>query len=302
MKKLIKSDDLRYFIFDTGNGHDKDVDFIQYTWSRSRFNKVREGDYFIYRRPSKVSENKKFYFFGIGRVGKITDYENHVICKINDPIRFNNIVYQEDISDYEWFWKKKKGKHFGQFFNNYGMNQIPFEDLDHFYRQGVGEVDSKNFNKTNLELVESHIQLLDVNKGKLGKKQSSNSRGSLGKIFSDNVRTIYDNRCCLTGISTRSILESSHISPWSTDEKNRGNEKNGLLLSLVLHKCFDNGFISLDNNYKVILSEKINDPNLLNYLNNFRGKKIRLPVRKEYNPDKSLIKKHREKWGFTSKN
>ena len=302
MKKLIKSDDLRYFIFDTGNGHDKDVDFIQYTWSRSRFNKVREGDYFIYRRPSKVSENKKFYFFGIGRVGEITDYENHVICKINDPIRFNNIVYQEDIFDYEWFWKKKKGKHFGQFFNNYGMNQIPFEDLNHFYRQGVGEVDSKNFNKTNLELVESHIQLLDVNKGKLGKKQSSNSRGSLGKIFSDNVRTIYDNRCCLTGISTRSILESSHISPWSTDEKNRGNEKNGLLLSLVLHKCFDNGFISLDNNYKVIVSEKINDPNLLNYLNNFRGKKIRLPVRKEYNPDKSLIKKHREKWGFTSNN
>ena len=26
------------------------------------FNKVRVGDYFLLRRPQKVSENKKFYF------------------------------------------------------------------------------------------------------------------------------------------------------------------------------------------------------------------------------------------------
>jgi len=298
MKKIIKNSKLRYFIFDTGSGHDKDIDFQQYTWRRSRFNKVREGDYFIYRRPSKVSENKKFYFFGTGKVGKITDYQNHVICKVEDPVRFINIVYQDDILNYDWAWKAKKNNHFGQFFNNYGMNQIPFEDLEHFFKMGIGEIKTEEFDKINKELVESHIILLDPSKGKKGKKYLTKSRGTIGKIFSDNVRTIYDNKCCITGISTRSMLESSHISPWAYDKINRVNEKNGLLLSLVLHKCFDSGLISIDEDYKVILSNSIEDENLKKYLNDFEGKKIRLPVRKEFYPDKELLKKHRQKWSF----
>ena len=298
MKKIIKNSKLRYFIFDTGSGHDKDIDFQQYTWRRSRFNKVREGDYFIYRRPSKVSENKKFYFFGTGKVGKITDYQNHVICKVEDPVRFINIVYQDDILNYDWAWKAKKNNHFGQFFNNYGMNQIPFEDLEHFLKMGIGEIKTEEFDKINKELVESHIILLDPSKGKKGKKYLTKSRGTIGKIFSDNVRTIYDNKCCITGISTRSMLESSHISPWAYDKINRVNEKNGLLLSLVLHKCFDSGLISIDEDYKVILSNSIEDENLKKYLNDFEGKKIRLPVRKEFYPDKELLKKHRQKWSF----
>ena len=40
---------------------------------------------------------------------------------------------------------------------------------------------------------------------------------------------------------------------------------------------------------KIIKSE-----NLRNYLHEFEGKKISLPVRKEYYPDKELLKKHRE--------
>ena len=178
------------------------------------------------------------------------------------------------------------------------MNQIPFEDLEHFLKMGIGEIKTEEFDKINKELVESHIILLDPSKGKKGKKYLTKSRGTIGKIFSDNVRTIYDNKCCITGISTRSMLESSHISPWAYDKINRVNEKNGLLLSLVLHKCFDSGLISIDEDYKVILSNSIEDENLKKYLNDFEGKKIRLPVRKEFYPDKELLKKHRQKWSF----
>ena len=84
--------------------------------------------------------------------------------------------------------------------------------------------------------------------------------------------------------------------PWVDDEKNKGNEKNGLLLSLILHKCFDTGLISIDDNYRVIVSDNIEDTNLKKYLNPFRGKKIMLPPRKKYYPDKELLKKHREKF------
>ena len=293
MDKIIKSEKLRYFIFDTGVTG-KDIDFVQYDWDRKFFTRVREGDYFLYRKPQKVSENKKFYFFGTGRVGKITDHEDGVMCDVIEPIRFNNIVYQDEIIDYQWKWKERTRKDFQQFFNNYGMNSIPFEDLEYFLKLGVGEINTETFEKDNNELVQSHIQLKDKDKGKLGGKQTTQSRGSLGKIFSDNVQTIYDNKCCITGISTRSILNSSHISPWSDDIENRGNEKNGLLLSLILHKCFDGGILSIDNDYKVLISTNIKDKNLASYLNNFVGQKISLPVRKKYYPDKNLLKKHRE--------
>lgn len=113
MNKIIKSENLRYFIFDTGVTG-KDIDFVQYDWNRKFFNRVREGDYFLYRRPQKVSENKKFYFFGTGRVGKITDHQDGVMCEVIEPIRFNNIVYQDEIIDYQWKWKEHE-----KIFNNF---------------------------------------------------------------------------------------------------------------------------------------------------------------------------------------
>ena len=294
MIEIIKSEKLRYFIFDTGvKGND--IDFIQYGWNRKFFNKVRVGDYFLYRRPQKVSENKKFYFFGTGRVGKIIDYNDEVICSIEEPIRFKNIIYQDDIVNYQWKWKPRIEKDYQHFFNNYGMNKIPYEDSEYFLKLGVGEINTKNFDKENKELVQSHIQLKDKKNGKLGGKQITHSRGSLGKIFSDNVEIIYNSKCCITGISTRSILNSSHISPWSDDIENRGDERNGLLLSLIFHKCFDKGLISIDHDYKVLISKNIKYESLKLYLKSFEGKKITLPVRKEFYPDKNLLKKHREK-------
>lgn len=294
---VVEDSDSRYFIFDTGVTG-QDIDFEQYSWERSRFNKVRTGDYFLYRRPNKVSENKKFYFFGSGRVGEIQGTGDEVICKVEKPIRFNNLVNMDDLMDYKWNWKERTRDDYQHFFNFYGMNLIPYEDFLNINKLGMGDDLNIDFEEENKDLVQSHIKLLDVSSGKVGKPQITTSRGSLGKIFSDNVRTVYDNKCCVTGISTRSMLESSHISPWSDDEENRGNVRNGLLLSLILHKCFDKGLISIDDNYKVIVSENIKDKNLKNYLNELNNKKINLPVRKEYYPDKELLKKHRKKWSL----
>ena len=47
------------FIFDTGVTHD-DIDFEQYSWERSRFNKVREGDFLI--EDQLKFRKRKFYF------------------------------------------------------------------------------------------------------------------------------------------------------------------------------------------------------------------------------------------------
>ncbi|MCP4611704.1 MAG: hypothetical protein GY845_23590 [Planctomycetes bacterium] len=62
----------QYFILDTkGGGKHGDIDFVQYQWSRSRYNLVREGDVFLCRRPRSASETGEFYFFGAAKIGTI---------------------------------------------------------------------------------------------------------------------------------------------------------------------------------------------------------------------------------------
>lgn len=49
--------DTRFFIFDSKSDHlvYEDRDFKEYHWDQSKYNRVREGDFFLYRRPQKAS-------------------------------------------------------------------------------------------------------------------------------------------------------------------------------------------------------------------------------------------------------
>ena len=298
---------MRYFIFDTGvtlskpdyTQHDKE--FEQYFWSKGRFNKVRAGDKFIYRKPSKVSANNQFYFFGFGTVGEITkigedEYgKDNVICKVLEPVRFENLVFQNDdvLLNYDWKWKKRiKENGWGQFFNNYGMNEIPKEDFDFLCSVGLGSINSIDVKSDSLELVKSHINLNHQNEEVEDRYSNVKTRGPEQKVFSDNVKIIYNNQCCITGIKTRSLLQGCHISPWGKDKKNRQNLNNGLCLSLILHKCYDEGIITIDQDYKVLLSTKIDDDELFSYLFPYNRKKIKLPIKREFYPDKKLLLNH----------
>jgi predicted restriction endonuclease len=71
-------------------------------------------------------------------------------------------------------------------------------------------------------------------------------------------------RCCaVTGCSEHALLRASHIKPWS---KSSIDEKldlyNGILLSPTLDACFDSGYITFDNNGKIVISEKLSKHNL----------------------------------------
>lgn len=294
---IVEDKDKRYFIFTTGKKED-DVDFETYPWERSRFDKVREGDFFIYKKSSNLSENKKLYFFGMGQIGRI-EGDNYVVTKIINPLKFDNIVHQEDLNDYQWKWKDR-GENWSNFFNHYGMDIIPFEDFKYICEQGINSQINDKFEKQNNDLIESHKKFYFPNSNKKPKEKFSKLRvrTSDDKVWSENIKLIYDFKCCVTDISTKGLSHSSHISPHSSDEKNRLNPKNGLLLSLLIHKCFDEGIISIDDNYRILLSESINDKNLLKYLKKYENKKINLPIRKDYYPDRDLLKVHREKFGF----
>lgn len=100
-------------------------------------------------------------------------------------------------------------------------------------------------------------------------------------FFRKTVLTSYHLRCCICGIPIPSLLIASHIIPWKDREDLRLNPYNGLCLCALHDKAFDMGLITVDSNYDVLISSKINAylPNegLENGFEIYKGKKISLP-------------------------
>ena len=93
--------------------------------------------------------------------------------------------------------------------------------------------------------------------GDLEKIQLTKSRRGQG-IFKANVRLV-ENQCRITGVSNIKHLRASHIKPWAAsnnDEKLDGF--NGLLLSPHVDHLFDRGFISFKNSGEILVSKELN--------------------------------------------
>lgn len=110
---------------------------------------------------------------------------------------------------------------------------------------------------------------------------TTKTRGSAQRVFSTAVKENYNFRCALTDIETPQFLVASHIVPWSEDSSIRLDPANGICFSLLVDRAFEYGFILLEDDLTVRVNfNKIGpDLELVNYLRNYNGVKIRAPVR-----------------------
>lgn len=70
----------------------------------------------------------------------------------------------------------------------------------------------------------------------------------------------YWSECAVTGCGESRLLKASHIKPWrDSDNSERINVFNGLLLTPNLDSAFDQGFITFDNEGKIIISKKLSE-------------------------------------------
>lgn len=113
-------------------------------------------------------------------------------------------------------------------------------------------------------------------------------------FFRRAVLSSYRDRCCISGLSDKRLLVASHIVPWSADKANRLNPSNGLCLSAIHDKAFDNHLFTLSDDWHVVLSSRIKsskDTFLREVFWPSDGKQIEMPER--FAPDPSFIAKHR---------
>ncbi len=78
-------------------------------------------------------------------------------------------------------------------------------------------------------------------------------------VFRQGLLEYWKGRCPITGLSVAELLRASHIKPWAAcdDDAERLNVYNGLLLAPHLDAAFDKGFMTVDDDGRVIVSEAL---------------------------------------------
>lgn len=113
-------------------------------------------------------------------------------------------------------------------------------------------------------------------------------------FFRTMVLNNYNTKCCITGIDIPELLVASHIIPWSQNEKERLNPRNGLCLNALHDKAFDRGYLTITPEYEIKISTSIlsnpNDNSINDYFLRYEKQKIKVP--EKFVPSKEFLDFH----------
>ncbi len=118
--------------------------------------------------------------------------------------------------------------------------------------------------------------------------------------FRKAVLISYNTSCCISGLQHEKLVIASHIVPWSEDTKNRLNPQNGLCLSALHDRAYDQGLITVMPDFKVRVSPKVKaskgDSFIAESLLRFDQQPIRFPER--FGPAPAFLEWHARRFGF----
>jgi putative restriction endonuclease len=116
--------------------------------------------------------------------------------------------------------------------------------------------------------------------------------------FKKVIASIYDHSCAISGLrveSTQNIsmIDACHIKPWSLGHDD--TVTNGIALCPNLHRAFDRGLITLDNNYRLVISRHFMEAEASPYgIRQFEGSQLQLPRNQAWYPAEENLAYHRE--------
>ena len=114
-------------------------------------------------------------------------------------------------------------------------------------------------------------------------------------FFRRSVLSSYGDKCCVSGLSDKRFLIASHIVAWREDASIRLHPGNGLCLSAIHDKAFDQHLFSLTDDRRILLSDqlkKTKDDFLRKIFWTVDDKKIALP--EKFSPEPAFIARHRK--------
>jgi putative restriction endonuclease len=183
-------------------------------------------------------------------------------------------------------------------------NQIIKEEiLQQYFSETKVRLNQKEFsliNNLEMEILNDTKQIyqskIDELKKTLSKEIFEEEIIVRGAVFKREIPKLYDFKCAISDLRIETTLgvqmiDACHIVPFSI--QNDDTIKNGVALSPTIHRAFDRGLISINDNYEVILSKTFTEKSSTHNISQFEGKTIHLPKHKTYYPSIENLEWHR---------
>ena len=119
-------------------------------------------------------------------------------------------------------------------------------------------------------------------------------RGMAQQVFRRILLSTYGGRCAVSKFNEPQLLEAAHILPWrESNQDQRLDPRNGILLSVIHHRFFDLGWMVLNPDYTMSanvtgLRSRSTEREMLEQLD---GVSIALPANEQHWPDPLLIER-----------
>ncbi|MEH2036518.1 HNH endonuclease [Nostoc sp.] len=117
-------------------------------------------------------------------------------------------------------------------------------------------------------------------------------------FFRKAIISIYDYKCAFCGLKvtksvTQNIVDGAHIKPFSQFYDSRIH--NGIALCKNHHWAFDRGWFAVDEQYKIIVSNHLEEASPhAKPMKNFHGETILLPNTEQHFPEQEALQWHRQ--------
>ena len=286
--------DLNWFYYLREQSNTNIVNF----WTPTPWNikRLKEGDkfYFLLKSPIrkiggfgyfKKYDNMSVYEawikFGKGNgVSDLTELaercsnyvRKHTKKDLNiDDLEIGCIVLENPVFfDDEHFFSPEK------FEFNFAPQIVKIKYFDSDFPAHIGETMNKN---NNFNLILENNTEYQIQKSKKRKGQSE---------FRNKVLKAYDYRCAVTGETCIEVLQAAHIQPYINEQSN--HIQNGICLRIDIHKLFDEGLITINDDYRIIVSPLLNT----SPYKTLNGVKINLPKNPHSYPSLEALKQHRK--------
>lgn len=147
--------------------------------------------------------------------------------------------------------------------------------------------------------IDKFIDMDEIQSIRDGKYREYMLKVRLGQsAFRKSILGLFNNKCCVTGLALPEMLIASHIKPWAKSDEHteRTNPRNGLCLNAFHDRMFDQGFMTIDKNYKIYISSRIKEvdmnPEIREWFLKYEGSTIWLP--QNIRPGAEFIEYHND--------
>ncbi|WP_244895612.1 HNH endonuclease [Nonlabens tegetincola] len=143
----------------------------------------------------------------------------------------------------------------------------------------------------------SYISKLEIIKSEMDNDAFEQEVFIRGGIFKKTIPKIYNYSCCITGFKVNTnyniqMIDACHIIPFSISQDD--TIQNGISLSPNIHRAFDRGLITINQDYIIRVSPSINKSSSTSEITELDGKSIILPQDPRHYPSLEALEWHRK--------